>query len=49
MDGADQGELFAGLLGDGAGLPFALSVVACIALTAVPMVWALRPAFREPA
>ena len=41
------GPFLAGLLGDAAGLPFALSVVACIALTAVPMVWALRPAFRD--
>jgi MFS transporter, FSR family, fosmidomycin resistance protein len=28
------------------GLPIALSIVACIALTTVPMVWGLRPAFR---
>ena len=41
------GPFLAGLLGDATGLPFALSVVACIALTAVPMVWALRPAFRD--
>lgn len=41
------GPFLAGLLGDAAGLPVALSVVACIALTAVPMVWALRPAFRD--
>jgi len=43
------GPFIAGLLGDAAGLPVALSAVACVALTAVPMVWALRPAFREPA
>ena len=35
-----------GILGDAIGLPIALSIVACIALTTVPMVWALRPAFR---
>ena len=40
------GPLLAGLLGDATSLPFALTVVACIALTTVPMVWALRPAFR---
>ena len=32
---------------DQVGLPIALSIVACIALTTVPMVWALRPAFRS--
>lgn len=41
------GPFLAGLLGDAAGLPVALSVVACVALVAVPLVWALRPAFRE--
>ena len=37
----------AGLLGDAVGLPIALAGVSCIALTTVPMVWALRPAFRS--
>jgi predicted MFS family arabinose efflux permease len=41
------GPFLAGLLGDQIGLAAALSVVACIALTTVPMVWALRPAFRS--
>jgi MFS family permease len=41
------GPFLAGLLGDATSLPFALTVVACIALTTVPMVWALRPAFRN--
>lgn len=41
------GPLLAGLLGDAVGLPIALAVVSCIALTTVPMVWALRPAFRS--
>ncbi|WP_421998806.1 MFS transporter [Reyranella sp.] len=41
------GPLLSGLLGDAVGLPIALSAVACIALTTVPMVWALRPAFRS--
>lgn len=40
------GPLVSGFLGDAVGLPIALSAVACIALTTVPMVWALRPAFR---
>src|SRR5712672_256834 len=40
------GPLLAGLLGDAVGLPIALAAVSCIALTTVPMVWALRPAFR---
>jgi MFS family permease len=40
------GPFLAGLLGDATSLPIALTVVACIALTTVPMVWALRPAFR---
>lgn len=40
------GPFLAGLVGDAAGLPVALSIVSCIALTTVPMVWALRPAFR---
>ena len=41
------GPFLAGLLGDATSLQFALVVVACIALTTVPMVWALRPAFRS--
>lgn len=41
------GPLLAGLLGDAVGLPIALAAVSCIALTTVPMVWALRPAFRS--
>jgi FSR family fosmidomycin resistance protein-like MFS transporter len=41
------GPLLAGLLGDAVGLPIALATVSCIALTTVPMVWALRPAFRS--
>ena len=36
-----------GLLGDAVGLPTALTAVACVALTTVPMVWALRPAFSR--
>lgn len=43
--GATSPLLF-GLLGDQIGLATALAVVACVALTTVPMVWALRPAFR---
>jgi MFS family permease len=39
------GPFLAGLLGDAVGLPIALAAVSCIALTTVPMVWALRPAF----
>ena len=41
------GPLIAGFVGDAVGLPIALSIVSCIALTTVPMVWALRPAFRS--
>jgi MFS transporter, FSR family, fosmidomycin resistance protein len=41
------GPLLAGLLGDAVGLPIALAAVSCIALTTVPMVWVLRPAFRS--
>jgi FSR family fosmidomycin resistance protein-like MFS transporter len=41
------GPLISGFVGDAVGLPIALSIVACIALTTVPMVWALRPAFRS--
>ena len=40
------GPLLFGLLGDRIGLTTALAVVACVALTTVPMVWALRPAFH---
>ena len=36
-----------GLLGDAVGLSTALIAVAAVALTTVPMVWMLRPAFRE--
>ena len=43
------GPLLFGLLGDVIGLTTALAVVACVALTTVPMVWALRPAFRNEA
>jgi len=41
------GPLFFGLLGDVIGLTTALVAVACVALTTVPMVWALRPAFAD--
>jgi len=41
------GPLISGFVGDAVGLPIALGIVACIALTTVPMVWALRPAFRS--
>lgn len=41
------GPLLSGILGDAIGLPIALAAVSCIALTTVPMVWALRPAFRS--
>ncbi len=41
------GPFLAGLLGVATSLSIALTVVACIALTTVPMVWALRPAFRS--
>ena len=41
------GPFLSGLLGDAAGLPIALTAVSFIALTTVPMVWALRPAFRS--
>ena len=41
------GPLLFGLLGDAIGLTTALVVVSCVALTTVPMVWALRPAFRN--
>ena len=42
-----QGPLLLGLLGDVIGLSTALVAVSCVALTTVPMVWALRPAFRS--
>ena len=35
------GPLISGFVGDAVGLPIALSIVSCIALTTVPMVWAL--------
>ena len=41
------GPLISGFVGDAVGLPIALTIVSCIALTTVPMVWALRPAFRS--
>jgi len=41
------GPFLAGLLGDAVGLSIALAAIACIALTTVPLVWALRPAFRS--
>ena len=41
------GPFLFGLLGDVVGLLPALSVVGCIALATVPLVWALRPAFRS--
>ncbi|MFI4999861.1 MAG: MFS transporter [Reyranellales bacterium] len=44
--GATSPFLF-GLLGDHIGLTPALAIVTCVALTTVPLVWALRPAFRS--
>jgi len=41
------GPFLFGLLGDQIGLTTALAIVACVALTTVPMVWALRPAFKS--
>jgi MFS family permease len=41
------GPLLFGLFGDVVGLTTALVAVACVALTTVPMVWALRPAFAD--
>ncbi|MCX7366852.1 MAG: MFS transporter [Alphaproteobacteria bacterium] len=41
------GPFLFGLLGDVIGLLPAMSVVGCIALATVPLVWALRPAFRS--
>jgi MFS family permease len=40
------GPFLFGLLGDAIGLTTVLAVVASVALTTVPMVWALRPEFR---
>lgn len=41
------GPLLFGLLGDVVGLSTALAAVAVVALTTVPLVWLLRPAFKE--
>ena len=41
------GPLLFGLFGDVVGLTTALIAVSCVALTTVPMVWALRPAFAD--
>jgi FSR family fosmidomycin resistance protein-like MFS transporter len=41
------GPFLFGLLGDVIGLGSALTVVSLVALTTVPMVWSLRPAFRH--
>ena len=41
------GPFLFGLLGDQIGLPAALTVVACVALATVPLVWALRPALNS--
>ena len=41
------GPFLFGLLGDAIGLTMVLVVVASVALATVPMVWALRPAFRS--
>jgi FSR family fosmidomycin resistance protein-like MFS transporter len=43
------GPFLFGLVGDRIGLPATLSVVACVALTTVPLVWALRPALSKQA
>lgn len=40
------GPFLFGLLGDAAGLAPTMAVVGCCALATVPMVWALRPAFK---
>jgi MFS family permease len=40
------GPFLFGLLGDAIGLVPTMAVVASVALASVPMVWALRPAFR---
>jgi len=42
------GPLIAGFIGDVVGLTTALGVVASIALTTVPMAWALRDAVAHP-
>jgi MFS family permease len=44
--GATSPFLF-GLLGDHIGLQYALTAVGALALLTVPLVWALRPAFRS--
>jgi MFS transporter, FSR family, fosmidomycin resistance protein len=41
------GPFLFGLLGDHIGLASALTVVALVGLTTVPLVWALRPAFKS--
>jgi len=41
------GPLISGFVGDAVGLPIALAIVSCVALTTVPMVWLLRPAFNS--
>ena len=41
------GPFLFGLLGDHIGLAPALTVVALVGLATVPLVWALRPAFRS--
>lgn len=41
------GPLLFGLFGDVVGLTIALVTVACVALTTLPMVWALRPALAD--
>jgi MFS family permease len=40
------GPFLFGLLGDATGLATTMAVIACCALASVPMVWALRPAFK---
>lgn len=42
------GPLIAGFIGDAVGLTNALCIVALVALTTVPMVWALRHAVAQP-
>jgi FSR family fosmidomycin resistance protein-like MFS transporter len=41
------GPFLFGLLGDAVGLIPTMGAVACVALITIPMVWALRPAFKE--
>jgi FSR family fosmidomycin resistance protein-like MFS transporter len=41
------GPFLFGLLGDAAGLAPTIAAVACVSLAGVPMVWALRPAFKR--